>query len=296
MSRKFVFFLVLVLLIIGSSTTFAQKDSDTDNGDGDEIPYARALECDNGVEILNGVELTIVQQRAGNQYRITVVGIDGFDPVLAVTDQNNNGLCNDDSEEAADYIADLPTTGEVDSSSLNSQVLYTLNSSEDFSDISVVVGGFAGQGGEFLVIVEGMFASELDGAGDPFSLFVSPALIDSDVLPTGYMISVVAGFDPLMALVDADLNVLEDEDGNPVACDDAGNDSLCWGDHFDLSSYYVSRSSNRVLGGNFLDSMMTIPVTEDFIGGFLNFIMRGNNTEGDYVAVFHLGTAEVSAE
>lgn len=249
--------------------------------------------CSDGTQIINGLDLTIVQQRAGNSYTVTVVGLNGFDPVLAVSDQYGNNVCNDDSADAADYGADLPTTGVVALSSTSSQVVFNINSSNDFEDVRLNIGGFAGQGGEFIVIVEGMYASPSDGVGDPFSLNLSPSLLMSLVDPTVYMISVVNGFDPILLLIDGEYNVINDGTGSPVACDDAGNTSLCWGTSADLSNSFVSRSQNRQLAGGTLDSMLTLDIDPTYEpGGFYNFAFAGNQTEGDYVAVFHLGTSQ----
>lgn len=257
-----------------------------------DVDWGRDVSCDGGGGIDDGVELTIVQQRAGNQYRVTAIGIDGFDPVLAVTitGDYNGALCNDDDSEASTYSADLPTTGDVNTQGTSSQVIFNLNSSSAFENVSIVVGGFGGSSGEFLLIIEGMYASSADGAGDPMSLALSPALIESGISPTAYMISVVSRFDPLLYLADGNLAPLTDNDGVAISCDDAG--SICWGDSFSLNSSYVSRSGNRQLGGGQYDSMITLPVSPELAGFAFNYVMTSyGTTEGDYVVAFHLGVA-----
>jgi hypothetical protein len=280
---------------VGDSPSSQDNSPSSSRGsDGNyDVEWGRDVVCDDGSSIENGVELTIVQQRTGNQYRITVVGIDAFDPVLAVTlsGNYNDTLCNDDSEEAADYEADLPSTGQVDAAGINSQVLFNLNTSSAFEDVSIIVGGFGESSGEFLVIVEGMFAGEADGLGDPFSLDLSPALYESDVAPTAYMIAVTDSFDPLLFLVDGKSEVMIDENGDPIGCDDAGNENLCWGESSNMAGSYISRSGNRQLPGGNLDAMLTIEIPEDWVGSFYDYVMAGNNSFGDYVAVFHLGIA-----
>lgn len=275
--------LCLTALLLVALPVAADNDYDVD--------WGRDVECDNKDEIEGGVELTIVQQRSGNQYRVTAIGLDDFDPILAVTLQGEyeDALCNDDDREASDYSADLPTTGDVDDSRDSAQVLFNLNSRNAFENVSIIVGSEDGESGEFLLIIEGMYASPADGTGDPMSLYLSPALYESDVTPTAYMISVVNGFDPFMNLINGDYEVIEDNDGNPISCDDAGSE-LCWGDHDSLRRSYVSRSQDRRLAGGELDSMLSIPIDEDFVGGYLNFIMTSyGSSQGDYVAAFHLG-------
>lgn len=282
----------------GDSSSNSGKDDKDDDDDDDNASsdfdgdWGRDVSCAGGGEIDNGVELTIVQQRSGNQYRVTAIGLDGFDPVLGVmlTGDYNNALCNDDDSEAATYSANLPTTGSVSTAGTSSQVIFNLNSANAFENVSIVVGGFGGSSGEYLLIIEGMYASSADGVGDPMSLSLSPALIESGVDPTAYMISVVSSFDPLVFLADANYEALADEDGVNIICDDAGDSRLCWGDNDSLTNSYVSRSGNRQLGGGQFDSMITLPVSDNLAGFFFNYIMTSyGTTEGDYVVAFHLG-------
>ncbi|MBC7810416.1 MAG: hypothetical protein H7175_04680, partial [Burkholderiales bacterium] len=52
--------------------------------------------CDNGQTINNGMEVTVIQMRSGFTYTATAIGINGFDPVLAVIDTTTgSGLCTD---------------------------------------------------------------------------------------------------------------------------------------------------------------------------------------------------------
>ena len=266
-------------------------DNDNDSSSNFDGDWGRDITCRDGDNIESGVELAVIQQRTGNTYRITAIGIDGFNPVLGVmlSGDYDNAICNDDDGEAATYSADLPTTGSVDADRSSSQVIFNLNSNNAFEDVSIVVGGSGGSSGEFVLIIEGMFASSADGIGDPMSLTISPALYESSVDPTAYMISVVLSFDPLMFMVNGDFEQINDNDGIPISCDDAGSGS-CWGDSDDLSGSFVSRSGNRQLGGGNLDSMINFPLESGFVGGFLNLVYTSfGSTEGDYIVAYHLG-------
>jgi hypothetical protein len=251
--------------------------------------WGRAYDCDAGWSFDNGIELTVIQQRGGSQYRVTAVGLNGFDPALVVADNFGSALCNDDDRTAATYSANLPT-GQAGMSTTSSQILFN-NTAQTFADISIITGGYNGQGGEFLLIVEDMTSSSADGAGDPFSLYVSPALLESGVTPTAYMISVTARFDPVVYLIDSNYDPIRDANNVIIGCDDAGNSGLCWGESFNLSRSYVFRSQNRQLPGGPLDAMLRIPLDGEW-GNYLNYTMTGNNSWGDYVAIFHLGTAQ----
>jgi hypothetical protein len=273
-----------------NNTQSSSNNNNSSSNNDYDGEWGTQFTCDDGTEIVNGLDLTIIQQRPGSTYIVTVVGIDGFDPVLAVRDAADNHLCNDDDSRGATYSANLPTTGQVDAANTSSQVIFSNNAS-DLADITINVGGFGGTGGEFVVIVEGMVATDADGAGDPFSLYLSPALLESGVIPTAYNISVTTDFDPVITLIDADYNIMEDDAGDLVFCDDAGNSDLCWGESENLERSFVSRSQERQVPGGSLDAMLALPLGGAW-GGYYNFAMTGNESFGDYVAVFHLGTAE----
>lgn len=254
--------------------------------------------CPDGQVIENGVEI-IISMRPGFTYHATAIGLDGFDPVLAVSDEFGTSLCADDDATAASYSLDLPTTGLVTESFLSSQVPFYHNY-DGFHDISVTVGGFANTSGEFVVILEGMAVTSADGSGpgsgDPFALHITPNVTASGVPISAYMISVTSGLDPLMKIMDSDDQPFQFDDGTYFACDDAGNLELCWGESYSLSGAYVSRTQGRQLPGGNLDAMMIVPIEE--LGmepdeeGYLNYKMSssGNGTSGDYVVVFHMGT------
>lgn len=267
-------------------------DTDTDyEFDG---PMGMSVTCDDGTSFSNGVEIVVVNMRTGFNYTATAIGLNGFDPILAVLGESGRGLCTDDDSNAAAYSANLPTTGQVNPSNTNSQVVFSNNGGSAFADISLVVGGFNDQPGEFLLVLEGMALTTADNAGDPFSIQITPGMIASGVDPTVYMISVTDRFDPLIALIDGDYNFIEDDDKNAIACDDAGNSSLCWGTSYSLNGSYVSRSLNRQVGGFQFDAMLTFPLQPGFENLYLNYLMRsaGMDTYGDYVVVFHVGIGE----
>ena len=254
------------------------------NGD-----WGRDVTCPDGEEIKDGIEIRIINQRPGSRYFVTAIGIGSFDTVLAVEDEEGNIQCNDDSEEASVYTANLPTTGQINRNNTSSQVTY-LVTGNDLIDVTIIVGGFGGQSGEFLLMVEGMISSEDDGIGDRFELPITPAITASGVEPTGYMLSIVDAFDPLIFMVDAENNQLDTPDGNPLRCDDAGSVS-CVGQSRPLSQSYVSRSLERTREGSNFDAMLTLPVDEQ-LGETLNFVFTGFNSTGDYIVAYHFGIAE----
>ncbi len=158
--------------------------------------------CDDGsnVVITNGVEFDL-NIRPGD-YRATVIGLNGFDPVLAIVEAaTGSNLCNDDDGNAASYAADLPTTGVVAPSGLNAQMEFS-NTGSDFLDVVLLVGGLNGTGGEFILLFEGMQVTTNDGEGDPFAINFSPNLVNSGVGIHAYAMHVEPSLDPLIKVVD----------------------------------------------------------------------------------------------
>ncbi|RMG76524.1 MAG: hypothetical protein D6711_03725 [Chloroflexi bacterium] len=251
-----------------------------------------SVTCNNGVRFDNGVAVTVVQMRSGFSYTATAIGLNDFDPILAVVDENGQGLCSDDTTEAARFSVNLPTTGRVTPSLRTAQIEFSNNSGMDFADITLVVGSVGNQPGEFVLVLDGMALTVDDNAGDPFTVQITPDMIASGIPVTTYMISVVQGFDPLIALIDQDYNLLVDNDGNPITCDDAGNVSNCWGDSASLANSSVSRPDGRTLAGGQYDAMLSIPLQTDMEGSYLNFLMRSYEMSslGNYVIAFHIGT------
>lgn len=259
--------------------------------------------CPDGGVIENGVEI-VLNMRSGYTYTATAVGLNGFDPVLAVADQGNVVMCSDDSDNAATYSANLPTTGQVNPSNLSAQIDFW-HDYQSFADVSVIIGGYGNTSGEFLLILEGMSVTSADGsgasAGDPITVYMTPNVTASGVPVTIYMISVTTALDPLLKVMDDYDQIIQFEDGSYFACDDAGNYELCWGQSVVLSDYYVPRSENRRLPGGTLDAMMSVPIELMGLGpqdtGFMRWRMSSTrNSYGDYVAALHMGTSSTILE
>ncbi|MDX2162792.1 MAG: hypothetical protein SF162_15845 [bacterium] len=256
-----------------------------------------SVTCDNGATFDNGIEVIINQMRSGFTYTATAVGLNGFDPVLAVLGENGEGLCSDDDSAGASYEFDLPTTGGVAASNLSAQVRFSQNSAESFADISLVVGGFGAATGEFVLILEGMAVTDADGQGDPFSLRLTPEMVASGVPLTVYMLGREGNVDPLMYRIDGDRNPLEDSSGGIIGCDDGGDTNRCWGQSVSLDGAGVA-TNNGIVRGESLDAMLSfdlngLALSSDADQNFFNFVMTSYEqaTFGQYLLAFHIGTA-----
>lgn len=284
--RRLVAVIVVAMLMMAAAAVQAQ-------------PSGMSVTCDNGATFDNGVEVIVNQMRSGFTYTATAVGLNGFDPVLAVLDERGNGLCSDDTSGAARYSANLPSSGRVNASGLSSQVTFAQTSGQAFHDVSLVVGGFGNASGEFLLILEGMAVTSTDGAGDPFSVNVTPGMVASGVPLTAYMLTRgTSGVDPLMYLADGS-NVATDDRGAQISCDDAGTTS-CWGSSTALDNYNVTINTGTLPGWQY-DAMLSLPLnglqlSSDSSQNYFTFYMTSyqQQTEGQYLVVFHIGTAPVS--
>jgi len=276
--------LLLALLLIAGATVIQA-----------EPPGQFSVNCDDGSSFTNGVEFRIIQMRAEYDYTATAVGLNGFDPVLAILNEDGDGLCNDDDAGARRYAADLPTTGVVPASNLSAQISFTPHSDTGFQDISLVVGGYGDQPGEFILILEGMAVSEADNAGDPLVITLTQPMIDSGAGLDVYMITRgQSNVDPFISLVDDDYNVLTDDDGNPIACDDAGNADLCWTPGVDLSNSSVTINTGTLPGWQY-DSYLSFDISnmalsKDPDENWIEFLLSSYpGSVGDYLLVLHTG-------
>lgn len=277
---------ILVFLLLSVVTSFAQE------------PYGFSINCTNDqTSFDNGVRIRVVQLRSGYDYTATAIGMNGFDPVLAVLGEDGNGLCNDDNADASYYQAWLPSTGEVAASSTTAQVYFANNSSNTFENVDLIVGGFNEGAGEFILILEGMYAGSADGVGDVFSVTISGNMVESEVPLNAYMMAVTNVFDPLVYITDINQDdwsqAVVDVDGNSMVCDDSGNSNACWGQVTDIKDYYVSRTGDRYAIGLGTDAMMSLQLLgfeyDPELTYTYTFVATSyqRNTEGDYLMAFH---------
>lgn len=252
------------------------------------------ITCDSGEAITNGVSVTVVSMRSGFSYTATVLGLGDFDPVLAVANPDrSSGLCQDDSGVSTNFGVNLPGLGVVRANSTTPQIDFS-QSGSNMGDIDLIVGGYDGMSGEFLLILEGMAVTQADNAGDPFSVMLNSSLVNSGVPLSVYMIGAESSLDPLMRIIDADFNPVTDADGVEIQCDDAGDAELCW-DQGDR----LAGSQMAIRNGNFTadeyDAMIRVNPQAAVDAGFtyINYLMTSYQREtlGRYSIVFHIGVA-----
>ena len=165
----------------------------------------QAFMC-NGVEVPESTLVTFEDVRPGFTYQVTVLGLDGFDPVIALEAEDGSGMCNDDAAVAVGSQVSVPGSGLVTANSLTSQVVFTTSSA--IGDIRMRIGGFGGNGGRYIALFEGL-AILPTTEQDAVTVNVSPAVQYEPLYV--YMISQDGGLDPYMELA-----------GSSIYCDDAG--------------------------------------------------------------------------
>lgn len=259
------------------------------------------ITCPDGQVINDGVEIEVFLMRPGFNYTATVIGIGDFDPVLAVvpTDLISEGqatLCNDDANSASGYRVNLPTTGNIIANSRASQQVFN-HSNSDMMSISLIVGEFNRNAGEFVIVLEGMASTSADGAGDPFIVRLTPNVNASERGIAAYMIGAESQIDPLFYV--STVNDFGEPlvlGGEALSCDDGGDSSICYGTSASLDSSSVMVAGSRVINADARDPMLSLVFNFDDIQTLddslvLPFVMTTFNraSTGRYITAFHIG-------
>ncbi|MDX2078785.1 MAG: serine protease [bacterium] len=244
------------------------------------------VDCGNGVLIEDGIETTIVQMRSGYTYTVTVVGLNGFVPILAVISETGDGSCIQTPTAPASFSFSLPTTGEVTDMTNSIQYNFSQNTGQELANMSLVVGGAGGTFGEYVLILEGLAFTEFDNQGDPIVLSITPRMKASSVPLSVYMVGIVDVLDSLFYITN--------NNGEEVilVCDDAGNLDICPLSESLVGSYFTS-ANLRQIPADALDAMLSIPLsqlsTDSTTVDTLPFFMASNQyaTYGHYIFAIH---------
>lgn len=248
------------------------------------------IDCGDDVIILDGVDIQFPNVDPSAEHTVTAIGIGEFDPILAVFNQQQNGGCNDDSTNASGYSLDLPTTEFVLPNPFNSQTTF---SNSNF--MRTVIGEFDNLDGEVVLMVEGL---TYDGNPDLVNVIVTESMIQSGIPLTAYVIEAVEGLDLSLALVDDNGVPLLDDISEPVTCDDAGDNELCWGAHVPLLESFTNISNTIITDATAISPMLSVPLTADDVQSIVPFQVSYSATAeetltGDYVFLLHYGVGEL---
>ncbi|MFW5749044.1 MAG: hypothetical protein ACOCYT_05470 [Chloroflexota bacterium] len=262
-------------------------------------PASRDVEiivtCDTGERINGGVQFSFINVNPGFPYAVTVVGLDGMDPVVAVETQPGIGSCNDDTRALAGSRLVVPGTGMVEADARSAQVLFT--TPRRGFPVNITVGSFDDSPGTFAMIIEGFRIDprdELDG----FALRV-PASVATAPLGV-YMISLTTQLDPFMAMgagpgltnayVDGSLDTDLIDFDNIVyplfECDDVGIGACDFSLPLPAGVIEIN-TTGRYATGQFDSGLVLVPNTTDPL--LYAFSSRNSASVGDY-AILVLGS------
>lgn len=267
---RYIFFLVLLVGLLTGTVT-AQDGSTNISDDTFE------LICSTGESIIGGIKFTFVNVNPGFYYRVSAIGINGFDPVIAVSTAPGYGNCDDDSTYLEGSYVWVSDTGYVEADARAAQV--EINTGRG-GNIDVLVGGYAGSSGQFAMVVEGLL---IEPATDADGFLVSVPSVVQD-LPMGvYMLPISGGgVDPYITGYYGDglQGYTLDYDATEVFmwCDDAGTGDCSAGD---VSGGGFTLTNGFTYEGTYYSAGLN--VTPNSTNRLLYvFSSAGGNTEGEY--------------
>ncbi|RMG84344.1 MAG: hypothetical protein D6712_11415, partial [Chloroflexi bacterium] len=260
---------------------------------------ARLL-CDGREAFADGALISLPPTESAEPYTVTVIGVGDFEPVLALLPAEGEGICSFAGGVAVGYAAELPVIGEIGPSPNSAQVVISPEALEQ--GVQIVVGNRQPEVGEFLLIIEGGVIVTEDEyilsvgdvlIGDILEVHLTPAVLNYGLPLSSYMIGADDLLDPVLIQITADGNIADDENGVPIACNDAGTEDSCWqvGDALDES--YVVLADGVPLNGSFVDAMLNIPLDaaapEDVVR--LLFSAADEESLGSYIIILLIGVA-----
>lgn len=258
------------------ATRFGRETGDTVGGYTLTLDYGTvepvttaglsAFEC-NGALVDTSAIVTFDDVRPGFTYQVTVLGLDGFDPVIALFAEDGSAICNDDELAATGSLVDVPEIGVVTADGLTAQVMFTTSGS--IGDIEMNIGGFGGSGGRFIAIFEGLAiapSNELDGV-----------LVTTAAVPNGedmyvYMVSQTGALDPYMSLPEWG-----------IACDDIGSEGCMGVPGFSGGGIDIANGGTYVTGP--FDA--GIGIVSDGTPQYFQFASFGGQSAGNYAMVIY---------
>lgn len=231
------------------------------------------FEC-NGNLIDSSAIVTFDDVRPGFTYQVTVLGLDGFDPVIGLFAEDGSGLCSDDEPNAYGSVVDVPGIGVVSADNLTAQVLFTTSGA--IGDIQMNIGGFAGSGGRFVAVFEGL-AIAPSTETDAVTVMTAPIPNGEDMYV--YMVSETNALDPYMSLPDWG-----------VVCDDIGSEGCMGVPGFSGGGINITNGGRYVTGP--YDS--GIGIVSDGTPQYFQFASFAGQSAGNYAMVIMGAAPNVS--
>jgi hypothetical protein len=244
--------------------------SAADEGGGDELTPEggpRAVDCPGRLEITNGLAIYLPDSGGRGDYRAYVIGLGDFDPVLALERSSDELECNDDKRGLASNTFSSPSTGRADIQETASALAWPAQAS------TLIIGGYEGMGGEFIVVLEGLEAS----ARNPIQI-LSHSGLDSAIPLSVYALARQADLD-LSLLMNGGLN-----------CEDAGTPNCWgWGAEQDLGDLQLDLGLEDPLSGAATDAALQLAWEDLGLGVTVKVqVLAAGGQSGAYTLILHL--------
>jgi len=245
-------------------------------------PLGTTLNCDNEIALNDPIEITI--PRVDSQYTVSLLAKDLANPMMAMLDDSDNGTCHMTSPNGDQLFAELPIIETFNRSGSNVQTTFTTNYAR------ILTGLVDDEAGSYLLAISGLNIPE-DGTSDVVSMTVTESMVASGQPVSAFVIAKEIEFNPQLALVSADQEILNSADGLPIVCTQTVEPDSCWGEYDDMNIGQISLGEDNLTLGVSNDVMLRIPLTTELIGTTLNFMASGvDDTYGDYILILHLPT------
>lgn len=123
------------------------------------------VSCSDGRQII-GYRVSLQDLAPGGNYRLTLLGDAGFDPAMAIIRGDGTTVCSDNDGLLTGVQLGLVNIGRWQGTSFGTQT--TITAGPDIN-VDLVVGGFAGQSGQFALVIEGF---SIDPVADSDAIYV----------------------------------------------------------------------------------------------------------------------------
>lgn len=238
------------------------------------------LSCDETLVAENAVALRLPDD--GEEYLLTALGAEAYDPVLAVVDAQREGICYDNTGAARLFAVDLPTLTAT-ASTFSAQGRAAPDQRE------AVVASRDGFPGELLLIVDGGQVQAEDG-GDTFQLVVTPGMVSAFDFITVYVFAADSALDPALAFAPSVAQEYLQTD-ETLFCDDAGFPDSCWGASERLDESSITLETGSGLRGFSTNAMLRLPIEETMLNQWLPLsVSADEGSAGAYLLLLHLVT------
>ena len=237
--RRYSFLLALLVLMAGGPAavvTLAQTP------DGQFV-----VSCSDGRQVV-GLRVSLQDLTPGGEYRVTLLGETGFDPALAVVRGDGTTTCSDNEGVLTGVQLGLGNIGRWQANAFSTQV--TIVGGPD-TNVELVVGGFAGESGQFALVVEGF---TIDPLGESDAIYVDvPPSIAGEWL--GVFMIGSGDLDPFLELATLDADGIY----TTAATCDNGNVRECDNVPALTENGIAFEEANQVVGDAFDAGLLTAP-------------------------------------